>query len=573
MKTVKSLRGVRGSCEARLFHWAAAGVLILAALAMVARGQQTARPATSSKPAAKMYRIAGTVTNSITREAISGATLTLLAGQPRQMIQTTASDADGHFALEPVVAAKYTLVGTRRGYLSASFDQHEQFGSAIVTGEDQDTEHIPFRLDPEAMIRGIVTDDAGEPVSQANVLIMRRTKNGGLGEHLVKEISGVTDDTGLFEVWNARPGTYFLAVMAHPWYAMHPFLTDPDEAANEQVREDVAALDVAYPVTYFSGSTEEADAAPILIASGDRAQADVTLHAVPAVHLTIHSAQDNTGQQKFSRAPVVHQMIFGNQDFPSFTRGRQGAEGGVPAEFVDAVAPGHYSVSQLDPPRVVDIDATGSADIDLSTGTRVASVEIKVRMADGSALPKALELNLISDNAVLRHLAARTFVDGNARFDEVTPGKWFVAAESEGLALAAVSIQFHDESRTDGRIVVKDQPLSVTMALAEGKVNIEGFAKKNGKGEPGVMVILVTSDPEGNPDFFRRDQSDSDGSFLLKGVLPGEYKILAIEDGWDLDWARSEVFSRYLQGGTAVTVTGSSAASIRLNTPVTVQVR
>jgi Carboxypeptidase regulatory-like domain len=575
LKTVKSLREDDGCHRVRLSNWPATGVLIFGLLlsATVARSQQTTRAATASKPAAQTYRIAGTLTNSVTGEAISGATMTLFAEPTRQVLQTTVTDTDGHFALEPVVAAKYSLSAARRGYMSANFDEHEQWSSAIVTGEDQDTEHIPFRLNPGAMVRGVVTDDGGDPVTQANVLLMRKTRNGGMGEHLVKSISGDTDDTGLFEFWNLLPGTYFLAVKANPWYALHPFLSEKNEAASEQVREDVAALDVAYPVTYFSGSTEDADATPISVGSGERVQADVTLHAVPAIHLTIHAARGNTGQENVNPPPVVHETIFGSQDFPSFARGRSGAEGSAPTEFVDVVAPGHYSVSQPDPPRVVEIDATGSTDIDLSSGARVSSVDVKVQMADGSAPPRPLELMLIADDASLRQLPTRTVVKSEARFDEVPPGKWFVAAQSQGLQIAAVLIQSNGESRADGRIVVKDQPLSVRTVLAVGKTDVEGFAKKNGKGEPGVMVVLVTKDPEGNPDLFRRDQSDSDGSFLLKNVLPGNYKILAIEDGWDLDWARPEVFSRYLQRGTSVTVSSSAGALIQLAEPVAVQVR
>jgi hypothetical protein len=37
-------------------------------------------------------------------------------------------------------------------------------------------------------------------------------------------------------------------------------------------------------------------------------------------------------------------------------------------------------------------------------------------------------------------------------------------------------------------------------------------------------------------DLFRRDQSDLDGTFSLHGVIPGTYTVVAIDNGWDLDW-------------------------------------
>ena len=56
-------------------------------------------------------------------------------------------------------------------------------------------------------------------------------------------------------------------------------------------------------------------------------------------------------------------------------------------------------------------------------------------------------------------------------------------------------------------------------------------------------------------------------------AVPGDYKIVAIEDGWELDWARPEVIARYLQGSVPVTVTAKSGASIHLSADVVVQPR
>jgi hypothetical protein len=71
----------------------------------------------------------------------------------------------------------------------------------------------------------------------------------------------------------------------------------------------------------------------------------------------------------------------------------------------------------------------------------------------------------------------------------------------------------------------------------------------------------------------RRDQSDSDGSFALPDVAPGDYTAIAIEEGWALDWTSPEAMARYLPGGTSVTVTEQSGSLIRLNSPVEVQMR
>jgi hypothetical protein len=118
---------------------------------------------------------------------------------------------------------------------------------------------------------------------------------------------------------------------------------------------------------------------------------------------------------------------------------------------------------------------------------------------------------------------------------------------------------------------VNNRPLSLTVTIAQGKTEIDGFAFKDGKGHAGEMIVLVPRNPEANLAEFRRDQSDSDGSFALRDVVPGDYTIVAIDNGWDLAWARSEVISPYVAGGTAVHVPEAAGPLIRLNAPIPAQ--
>jgi hypothetical protein len=55
-------------------------------------------------------------------------------------------------------------------------------------------------------------------------------------------------------------------------------------------------------------------------------------------------------------------------------------------------------------------------------------------------------------------------------------------------------------------------------------------------------------------DLFRRDQSNSDGSFSLNEVVPGNYTLVAIDNGWTLEWAKREVIGPYLAHGTKVEI-------------------
>ena len=75
---------------------------------------------------------------------------------------------------------------------------------------------------------------------------------------------------------------------------------------------------------------------------------------------------------------------------------------------------------------------------------------------------------------------------------------------------------------------------------------------------------MVPEVPDHNLVLFRRDQSDSDGSFLLPAVHPGKYTVLAIEDGWDLEWLTPGVLQKYLPGGEVVEVTPNATLEVKL---------
>ena len=68
-------------------------------------------------------------------------------------------------------AGKYDLHGAKRGFISASYDQHEQFSTALVTGAGLETESVVLRLAPAAIIAGKVLDEAGDPVRRATVTL------------------------------------------------------------------------------------------------------------------------------------------------------------------------------------------------------------------------------------------------------------------------------------------------------------------------------------------------------------------------------------------------------------------
>ena len=92
------------------------------------------------------FRIAGTIVSTPEGHPLFRARVSLrdVKNAQNQIFMITGDD--GHFEFRNLPAGKYSLTGAKRGYISAAYDQHEQFSTAIVTGAAVDTENLTLRL-------------------------------------------------------------------------------------------------------------------------------------------------------------------------------------------------------------------------------------------------------------------------------------------------------------------------------------------------------------------------------------------------------------------------------------------
>jgi uncharacterized surface anchored protein len=527
-----------------------------------------ARPAYHSPTTAPGFRIAGTVINAATGEPVWRATVSLLSYPDTHVIESVETGSDGRFAFEGLPAAKYPLTASKRGFRTASYDEHGGYSTAIVTGADQDTSGLVFRIVPGAALHGVVTGDGGDPVEGAQVLLFLKPRGHSPGARIAQVGNATTDDTGAYDFDNLAAGEYLLAVTAEPWYALRRSDAETQRPANDPS----AALDVAYPVTFFDSTTDEASASPIVLASGSREEANLNLRAVPSLRLSVQAPiSPNEGITGFT----LEQTIFGSQ-IPSGRGAVPNSPQSKMAQFT-GVAPGHYELTQGNPPRVTELDATASQQVDPSLGT--PSVEISGIARTASGAPLTGKLTLILSPLDTAHPSERKFTtssQGSFRFPAVQPGRWELLAWSgapsgPGRVMSVISTAMAGKANAGNLISVRGKAVSFT--LNDSDTRVEGFARKGGKGRAGALIVLMPKDPAAFRARLRIDQSDSDGSFSLHDVAPGEYTVLAIEDGWELDRTRPEVFGRYLSQGIAVTVTESSGKLVRLTEGVPVQSR
>src|SRR6202140_2269014 len=258
------------------------------------------------------YRIAGTIVSKTDGHPLPRARVTLSDARNSQKFESLVTAENGKFEFSEVPAGKYDLHGAKRGYISASYDQHDQFSTAIVTGAGIETEALVLRLAPAAVIAGKILDEAGEPVRHATVTVYRDDHSSGV-DRIQQFRTAQTDDQGSYEVASLVPCTYFLSASAKPWYAVHPNSTDSGTEGNSADPATLTrALDVAYPLTYYSDVIDADSATPIPIRGGERLQVEIHLSPVPSLRLLFRVP--TSGNNGFS-VPRLEQPAFDGSTF------------------------------------------------------------------------------------------------------------------------------------------------------------------------------------------------------------------------------------------------------------------
>jgi Carboxypeptidase regulatory-like domain len=534
-----------------------------------ARAQST--PADRNAAADAGFKIAGTVVNALDGAPLGKARVTLVDTVNPANAAWIITSENGRFLFESIPPGKYALGGERRGFLGAGYQQHEQFSTAIVTGPGLNTENLVLRLTPLARLGGRIIDDSGDPVRNARVVLYVEDHRGGINRITRANMSS-TDDQGTYEFAAIGPGNYFVSVAAKPWYAVHP-TSSRLEGANNSSTGVARALDVAYPTTYFNGATDAENATPIHVVGGDRAQADIHLSPVPSLHLLIHDPnQEETG---FSY-PSFQKRVFDSVETMDVEVGQSVSPGvyeltGVPAGKY-TVQSRHGNTGRPRQSAEIDLQKDGQ-ELETSANEPAASVKLSVKMPRDEPAPKEIFLGL---QDAQQRIVAYTQVDaaGQVLFEDVAAGKYTIVVNADGKRYAIVRMDSQGTAISGLEVnQTAGASIELNVHLAEGVVSVHGFAKRGGKPMAGIMIALIPKDPESHLDMFRRDQSDSDGSFVLPGVIPGSYTLVAVEDAWGFPWLQPGALTRYVKHGQDLTIGELMRGSVHLPEPVEVQPR
>ncbi len=483
-------------------------------------------------------------------------------------VHSADTDSQGRFSFDLPTQGRWQLSASAAGYRTQFYNEHEEFSSAIVLRSGFPSPTLVLHLEADSSLSGFVRDEAAEPVRNA-VLTLQVAKPllGIVG----RRQRATTDDRGHFEITGIAPGIYKLSVQATPWYTTgngsRSGVAEPGQA-----RSGDSVFDVIYPTTWYPGVLESEAAGEISLHGGDAAQIDFNLLPLSAAHLRI--AEPAGTSTNPTRLPTVERVDGG----PRTGGSSQVTSASGQVDF-GSLAPGLYRVTmpQADGHQTTSfIHVAAGATLALGAADPTSTTDVSIRVA-GEERASRTQVNFtdVSSGAVFTSFSGddiglrRRPSSEAERSDKapeqdrhiaIPPGRYQVTlAGDPDLYLTSVEVK---QKPIAGRVIsLSGGSTTLTVNVARGRGTVAGHVILSGKPNEGAMVMLVPTS-FGRPDaidLLRRDQSNTDGSFDLTEVIPGDYILLAIDHGWSVNWHDLATLDRYLLHGTPISLKAHSS--------------
>ena len=479
----------------------------------------------TSVTAGEKYRISGVVVSSLTGKPLAQTRVMVEPddGSAKGIEMTTA--ADGRFVFEGLPAGSFTLSGERKNYLFQKYGQHPDYGStasSVITGPSGVSEDLKFTLYPQSAIRGKVVDERGDPVWYAHMQLLVQV-HGARKEFLVRKVVA-TDDTGEYRFSGLPP-------MDCQVLAVVPITPDRE----------------GYAPQYYPNIADPNAVTPIHLSPGEEFTADFILRRSRGVNVTVDGASGIAGGNASELLAL-------------FAQGPQGAE--VSANTLEPgsgrtfyhVHPGRYKL------LIGDVRTTFATSHWIDVGQE--DVTVKLPFADPPDVTARVHV-VNGDAALLQKVMLRLHVfndagnntrplgkDGTAVFPAMASGRYAISLGTSDLYIKSVTAR--NAKVVDGLLDMPDTgPVQLDILAAGDAANVKGKVVAQGKPVCGALVVLAPAKASENSADYHGYQSDSDGTFDIHGVKPGDYFLFATEE-WQLEYGVRAAIERYLPNAKAV---------------------
>ncbi len=503
--------------------------------------------------------VEGKVVNSTTGEGVKKAVVTVRNANG-QFTYFTASDQSGKFHIDNMQPEKYVATADAEGYSNMrgpnGFKPFTLSAGQAMTG-------VNVAIPPLSVIAGKVLDDNNEPLDGVNVMAMRYAYTSG-AKTLQQASNAQTDDRGQFRIFDVQPGRYYLAASAGN-RAFRQIVAPQGGSVTNTIPEE------AYGVLIYPGVADVSQATAHDIKPGaEWAGADFKLHKRPAYHIrgringptlpgggrgNIQVQPCNPEPMPSAGLPNMGMRPDGSFDFSGAIPGtyclllREPSRGGLAVRQEVTVKEGDVNNVVLTPPEPISV--SGTVVIEGTAPAHMPNLGISLRTPDGN-----------------QQMHAQVKSDMTFTIDNVFPGKHTIVLPG-GNQMYVKSILYGSQDVSSGVIPDIQPGASLTITMASDMGEIDGTVQV-GTLESGTPLMLVAAPDDAHAarsDMFRIITGSAEGTFVLPGLAPGDYKVFALE-GQDYQDTQNRDLLKLLESkASAVTVHAGGHEQVSL-TPV-----
>ena len=491
-----------------------------AILSAGALAQGTTQPNTAA--------VSGTVVDSVTGQPLKAVEVrarNFSGGRSSPQSSSATTDAEGHFTIEAMAPGRYFFSASHQGYVGQRISGGGSNGRTLNIAPDQHTSDLIIELTPGANISGHIKNSDGKPLPGFSLEVVKFPGGGDKNQFDKNQLHAVaspvfTNAGGDYRVAALPPGRYCLRAIAQA------------SSAKELAKE-------AYPTTYYPNSTDISTAAVLSIRAGqDLTGMDLTITPVHPVKITGKIVLAGTSAPS-SGADVT--LI--SDDASSQVQATTDAKGNFELQAVPSRS--YILVARVEPQNSKSKMLWGQRPL------RVGDTNLRnANCAIGPGVPLNGRLHVDDkSNVDLTKITVDLQPEGNPSVDALMPevnsatvkpdGTFSFSSVPEGthlLDFSSLPPGYYIKSNgapdpLDAGVTISQNqsppPLDLTLSMNSGQLT--GTVSNDEMPASGALVALL---PQGSHNrrfsFYKRSMTDQSGRFSIKGIVPGDYKVVAL---------------------------------------------
>jgi hypothetical protein len=179
------------------------------------QGEPNSQPPKDSQPVTGRSTIRGRIVAADDGQPMRRATVRITAAELRGT-RMAVSDDDGRYEFRELPAGRYSITASKTAFVFWSYGQTQPAspGVPLVLGQDQTANAIDIRLLRGAVITGRISDEFGDPMPNASVMVMRQQFLQGQRRLMPTGDRATTDDVGGYRIFGLAPGQYYISAAA-----------------------------------------------------------------------------------------------------------------------------------------------------------------------------------------------------------------------------------------------------------------------------------------------------------------------------------------------------------------------